>query len=96
MLARFLAERLPDREDVLGEVCLFDHRVGPETPHQLVLLDDPVPVLDQHEQRLDRLRWERDRLCSAAQPAAAHVEAELVEDVDGCLRPTRNLTGFGR
>ena len=76
-----IAERFPEREDVMREVGLLDEGPGPHPLHQLVLVDDAPRVLDEHEQHVEILGPERDELTMPQQDTLAAVEAERTEAV---------------
>ena len=62
----------------MSKVDLFDHGVGPNLLHQLVLVHHPA-VSDQHQQRLEDLRLERDRFPLSQQHPPNGVQVECVE-----------------
>jgi hypothetical protein len=47
MFIRPLSQRPTEAGDVASEIIFFHCRVGPNESHQLVLLYDSVPVLNQ-------------------------------------------------
>ena len=53
-----LAERLPNRKDVIGEVRLLDRRVGPDRLHQLLFREQAPGIRRQHHEQIERLRRE--------------------------------------
>ena len=65
--------------------------VAPHTVDQLVLGHDPVPVLDQVDEQVERLRLEVDRGAVADQLATVHIEYAPPESVHA-----RSLSGPAR
>jgi hypothetical protein len=60
-------ERLPKKEDVLGQVALFDKGLGPERTQQLVFADNPVGVIHEVKKQIERLAIELQRLITPTQ-----------------------------
>src|ERR1041384_2844200 len=78
-----LAQRLSEHKNILREVSLFDMRIGPDRPHQLVFTDDVSVVFDEGEEHLERLRHQRHWHPIARQHLLRLVQAEGAEFVAG-------------
>ena len=57
-----LPEQLAQNGDVEREVIVLDERIGPDFPHQIVSIDDPASVLDQHNKHVKRFGSKRQGL----------------------------------
>ena len=51
----------------MSKVALFNHGVGPDLLHQLILVHHTAAVSDQHQKGFEDLRLERDRF-TVSQP----------------------------
>src|SRR5215203_3976408 len=67
--------------DVLREVVLLDEAVGPDAPHQLLFADAAAALLDERDERLERLRRELHGAPLAQQRPFARVQREGAEGV---------------
>ena len=74
-----VAEHLAEHGHVLRQAVFADVAVGPDPPHQLVLLDHAVRVDHEHLQQIEGLGREREDLVAAQQLPAAQVEVERAE-----------------
>lgn len=77
--ARLHAQRLSQREDVLGQVGLFDEHLRPEGPHQLRLGKDPPRLLHEEQEEVEGLGRYRHGLASTLEPAPVEVDPEGAE-----------------
>jgi hypothetical protein len=59
---RRVPESLAEHEHRLREVRVLDERVGPNEPHELGLLHQPVPALEEGQQHIESLGGKGDRL----------------------------------
>ena len=66
LVGRF-AERAPEHRNVLVEVALFDYEVRPDRRHHRAFLERFTGVLDEKEQRVEQLRFQRNRLAVRAE-----------------------------
>ncbi|HXH33221.1 MAG TPA: hypothetical protein VNJ54_02285 [Plantibacter sp.] len=57
-----MIEELPDREDLLTEICLFDDRVWPHEAEQGVLVDRLAGVLEENDEDVERAGGDGQRL----------------------------------
>jgi len=78
---RPIAERPPQRRDVVIEVVLFNGRVGPDALHQLVLRQQAARMFDQQAQGVEYLRAEGHGAALVEEPALAYLEAKRPEFV---------------
>src|SRR5262249_18596794 len=78
-IASVVAKRLPESLDVESQVCFFNERVGPQAPHQVVLLEYPAAVRNQDQKRLENLWGKRHRLALSRQDLLINVKRELSE-----------------
>ena len=72
-------EHLAEHRDVLRQAVFADVAVGPDAPHQLVLLDHAVRVGHEHLQQVEGFGREREDLFAAQQLAPAQVEVKRAE-----------------
>ena len=83
---RATPEKLAQRGDLHGEVVLLDLDAGPHALEQLILADDAIAMLDQHEQQVERARAQRNDLT----PTTPDVRrAALPRHLRESLRPCR-------
>ncbi len=59
-IVRPIAQSLSQQKDVLAEIGLFDEGVGPQSLHQVILQDDPLAVLYEHQKCFKSLRRKGD------------------------------------
>ena len=74
-----VADRSPGLLDPAGHGCLADEPSAPDLVHQLFLADDPLAVIDQVDQDVERLGFQRDPLTVSAQLEQGEVELEFGE-----------------
>ena len=72
------------RRDLNEEVSLLDRHLGPDGGHNLFLGNDVASSLDQHAEKVERARSDRDRpegamVVAPKQPAARAVKAKVRE-----------------
>ena len=63
MVFGLLAESLPQDRNVPCEPAFLDDGLAPDPLEQLILAEHAVPMLNQDEQRFERLGSQRHRLC---------------------------------
>ena len=78
-LLRCIPECLADQEDLLRQVPFFNDDVRPDGPEQFVLRDHAIAVLDQEDQRIERLGHQWHRCPVADQEAHLLQQREFVE-----------------
>ena len=78
ILFRF-AQSLADRGHLHGQVRLFDDLVSPHSLVKLVLPDQPLVVLDKHQQQIKSLRRKLHRFTVAQKLALYGIELEIIE-----------------
>jgi hypothetical protein len=61
---------------VADQVVLLDYRIGPDLPHEIILLDYPPSMTDQKEQYLERFQTERHNLTVPHQHRLFHIREE--------------------
>lgn len=88
LLTRGISQGLPHHEHVLCEVRLLDGGVRPQPAHQFVLRDYSPMLLDEDEERVERLRLDRHRLAVVQQLMSSNVDAKAIEVVE-IHRPQR-------
>src|SRR5215510_3715907 len=77
-----LAQRLPDCPDVLGDIGFLNKTVRPQPADQFFFFDEMTRSLHEHDQSIECLRRQRDRLRIVQQPALVRFELERAEFVD--------------
>ena len=93
MVLGLLAESLPQDRNVPCEPAFLDDGVTPDPLEQLILGENAIPVLDQDEQRFERLGSQRHRFSVEQQEPLAAIQAERPELVGG-LRPLHSATNI--
>ncbi len=94
LLARgFLAQGFPQHRHVMIQVVFLDRRLRPDAVEQLLLRDQPPGVLDQHQERVEHLQAQRDRLAAARKAALADVEMKRPERYAGTVSATNRTSG---
>ena len=83
MVVGLLAESLPQDRNVPSEPALLDDGVTPNPLEQLILGKNAIPMLDQDQQRFERLGSQRHRFCAEQQEPLAAIQAERPELVGG-------------
>ena len=83
VLAAFLAEELPECGNDLREAVLFDDRARPDRPEQRVLVERLAGMLDEIDQRIERLAGQRHGIAAVAarQALLGDVQLEIAEFV---------------
>lgn len=80
--AAAVAKGSPDRVDTRVQRAIGNRAAVPDGVDQLVLGDDPVPVLDQVGEDGEHLRLESDRVVTVAELQARAIERVVVEAVN--------------
>jgi hypothetical protein len=83
--SRIIAESAAKKEDVLGEIGLFDLLARPDTLHDLFFANDLPRPLDQKKQYLKSLRSHRDQLAIPVQLLLLNFEKIWTELVCFCV-----------
>ena len=76
---RARAEQLAQVADLRGDVVLFHDQARPDQVEQLLLGDEPLVALGQHEQQVEGAAAESHRLAAHAQHPLGRVQLEMVE-----------------
>jgi hypothetical protein len=74
-----VAQRLTEKEDLLGQVSFLDRDIRPDGVKQFVFRDDAVPVRDEEDQGVERFRHQRHRRAVADEETLVCEELESVE-----------------
>jgi len=74
-----VADRSSGLLDPAGHGRLADEPPAPDLVHQLFLADDPIAVVDQIDQDVERLRFQRDPFTVSAQLEQGEVELKFGE-----------------
>jgi hypothetical protein len=64
-----LAQRLANEEHALGEICLLDGGVRPDTRHDLLFSDHTVAMDDEKDEEVECLGSKVNRCGPTQQPA---------------------------
>ena len=76
-----LTERSPQRRHLTDEVVLLHGRVGPHQVQQLILADDVVSMLEQHDEHVEGLGRDGHETVVAPQAALDGIDDERTEGV---------------
>jgi hypothetical protein len=69
-----VVDRLARRIEARRQCRVRDDPPAPNTVDQIILADDPAAVAHQIDEKVEHLRFERDRLSPAAQFASPEIE----------------------
>ena len=76
-------------------VAFLHHRIWPDLPHKLVLLDQVSAVLNQCQQSVERFGGQGHSSAVAQEEVSGGVQSEWAELVDGsCLTSHGSFGGF--
>ena len=90
----FFAQRFAQQPDILRETRVGDDRVRPDLRHQCFARDDPSSVLDEHEQRLEDFRRQRNDFAVAEKLSLVGIGDEWTKG-EACTRLVRLGGGHG-
>ena len=80
-LARVVAQGFAQHSDVERQIAFLDEPLLPDALHQFIFFNRPTGALDQHGERFENLRRDRNKLSVAQQNLFRRVEAKISEVV---------------